>query len=85
MFSPNIEAGPEALARAAVDSGAFARCTVEKMWGPLYNRAPTPDETDTVTALADDFAADGYQLKNLIQTLVMRPEYVQGGRFEKER
>lgn len=80
----NIEAGPEALARAAVQSGAFARCTVERMWKLFMARAPAPAEAEQIEALAEDFAADGYRLTPLVQSIVTRPEYVEAGLLSED-
>jgi hypothetical protein len=80
----NIEAGPERLAQQAVDSGAFARCTVQQLWTRLMGRAPAPAEDAAVEALADDFAEGGYRLPDLVHALVTRPEYVEAGRHGEE-
>lgn len=71
----NIEAGPEKIAREAVDSGAFAACTVKRMWSRFMAREPTPEEQTAISDLAEDFATD-YSLRRLIEQLVARPEYV---------
>lgn len=73
----NIEAGPERIAQQAVDSGAFAQCTVRRMWQLMMARAPSASEATTVDALAADFQNNGAHLKDLIRTIVTRPEYVQ--------
>ncbi|MBK6686136.1 MAG: DUF1585 domain-containing protein [Deltaproteobacteria bacterium] len=79
----NIAAGPEGIARAAVDSGRYATCTVQRMWQFLMAREPTVEEEATVAALTTNFTAD-YRLRSLIKAIVTRPEYVEGGRFGEE-
>lgn len=79
----NIEAGPEALARQAVESGAFARCTVDRMWRLFMARPPAPEEAETVEALAQALSEDGLRLRGLVEQLVTRSEYVEAGRFEE--
>ena len=74
----NISAGPEALAQEAISSGTFARCTTERVWSSLMNRAPRADEAKTIDALAESFSA-GYDLRSLIRAIVERPEYTRGG------
>jgi hypothetical protein len=78
----NIEAGPEKIAEEAVESGAFAACTVRHMWNRFMSRDPTVDEEEEIDALAQDFATD-YSLKRLIEQLVTRREYVEAGAPEK--
>ena len=81
----NIEAGPARLAQQAVDSGAFARCTVDRLWTRLLGRAPASAEAELVEAMADDFADGGYRLPALVHALVTRPEYVEAGRHGQEK
>lgn len=76
-----IEAGPEAIAQAAVDSGQFASCTVEHMWRRFMSRDPNVAEQEVVDALAQDFSAGGYDLRSLVKAIVTRPEYVESGLF----
>jgi hypothetical protein len=76
----NIEAGPEGIARQAIDTGAFASCTVRRMWRQFMARDALPEEEQTIAELAEGFR-QGYDLKALIKDLVTRPEYIQAGRF----
>lgn len=76
----SIEQGPEGIARAAIDSGAFAQCTVTRMWRQFLARDPLPEEAQTISELSEKFK-DGYNLKALIKELVTRPEYIAAGRF----
>lgn len=76
----NIEEGPELLARQAIDSGAFASCTVRRLWRRFMAREATLDEEQTLAELTTTFS-QGYNLRRLIAELVVRPEYVQAGRF----
>jgi hypothetical protein len=78
----NIEAGPEKIAQAAIDSGAFASCTVRRVWTRMMAREPSLEEAAVIDALAADFATD-YSLKRLIRELVTRPEYVEANLLEK--
>lgn len=79
----NIAAGPEGIARAAVDSGRYAACTVQRMWQLLVAREPTVAEEATLASLTTNFSAD-YRLRALIKAIVTRPEYVEGGRYGEE-
>ncbi len=78
----NIDAGPEKIAHEAIDSGAFASCTVRKMWTRFMARDPSLEEESLITALAGDFATD-YSLKRLIRSIVTRPEYVSAGLYQQ--
>jgi hypothetical protein len=78
----NIEAGPEKIAQEAIDSGAFASCTTNKMWNLFLAREATIEERELIDELAADFATD-YSLKRLIKTIVTRPEYVEAGLHQK--
>jgi hypothetical protein len=80
----NIAAGPEALAREAIESGAFAACTTQQWWERLVGRTPSEADAPVVQALADDFAGGGYDLRTLIESIVTRPEYVKAGRYDGE-
>ena len=80
-----ITAGPESIARQAIDNGAFARCTATKMWSRYMHRAPADDEADVIAELASGFSADNYNLRNLIERIVKRPEYAAAGRFSADK
>ncbi len=80
----NIELGPAALAQEAVESGDFARCTTRKMWRSLMGREPLVEDEPVVEALAEDFIANDYDLRELVLSLVTRPEYIEGERFGRE-
>ncbi|MBK7865073.1 MAG: hypothetical protein IPJ65_42050 [Archangiaceae bacterium] len=72
----NLEVGPAALARASIDSGKLASCTVRKLWGFYLRREPTPEEEQTVVPqLAADFSSGGYHLKQLVKAIVTQPAY----------
>jgi hypothetical protein len=79
----NIEMGPEKIARDAVASGAFASCTVAKLWTKLMSRAPSDAEAETLDRLAADFARD-YSIRRLVGAIVASPEYVEAGLFGEE-
>jgi len=73
----NIEAGPEHIAQQAVDTGAFAKCTAQRMWQLLLARAPSEAEAELMDTLATEFQGSGAHLKDLVRTIVTRPEYMQ--------
>ena len=80
----NIEGGPSMIAQEAVSSGAFAHCTASKMWQTLLGREPQLADEEAIASLAGELTSSGYQLKGLIQSIVTRPEYVFGERFQGE-
>jgi hypothetical protein len=72
----HLETGPQALAQSSIDSGAFASCTVRKLWGYYMRREPTPDEEATVVPkLAADFKSGNYHLKALVKAIITQPAY----------
>ncbi len=78
----SIETGPEGIADSAIASGAFAQCTVKRMWKQFMAREPRADEDQTIAELTESFKTN-YNLKTLIKELVTRPEYIQAGRFSE--
>jgi hypothetical protein len=76
----NIEQGPTALAADAIASGAFAECTVKKMWRLMMAHDPGPRDAETIAALTAQFEQD-FDLKTLLKTIVKRPEYVEGSAY----
>lgn len=78
----NIDQGPTAIAARAIESGAFASCTVKKMWRLVMANDPTPRDAETIDTLTADFSSD-YNVKNLLRAIVKRPEYVEGAAFGK--
>lgn len=71
-----LEAGPRALVDEVVEDGRFATCAVTQVFRRLYRREPTPDEVvGDLPAFARDFAADGYDFKDLVRALVKAPGY----------
>ncbi|MBL8953056.1 MAG: hypothetical protein JNK82_19925 [Myxococcaceae bacterium] len=77
-FTDAIEQGPRALARSAVDSGAFARCTVTKQFTRLVGRAPREelaDERALVDSLTERFRASNHDLRALVKDLVFTRQY----------
>lgn len=78
----SIEMGPSGIADSAIESGAFAQCTVTRMWRQFMAREPRADEAQTIAELTASFKTN-YDLKALIKDLVTRPEYVQAGNFGK--
>ncbi len=71
----NIDEGPAGIARKAISSGDFARCTVKKIWTWLMGGPPHPQLKSKIDELAQQFAKNGYSLKKLIRTIVTSPEY----------
>lgn len=80
----NIRIGPRGIARDAIDSGAFASCTVNKMWQHYMSRDAVDSDAEAVAALTAQFK-QGYSIRSLIQSIVNRPEYVKAGRFAGEK
>jgi len=80
----NIETGPIAIAQEAIDSGAFASCTVNKMWSLFMARTPENGEAALVDSLTEDFKTD-YNLRRLVKNIMKRPEYVDAGRYSNEK
>lgn len=75
-FEANIEAGPEALAKNAIESGQLAACTTRRMFTRLVGREPRdyPDERAQLEEIARTFA-DGYRLRTLLRSIVSLPQY----------
>ena len=80
----NIDAGPEELARQAVDSGAFARCAAQRAWTNLLNRNPTPSDSKAIDQLAASFETNGQIYRSLVKEIVTSEAYVAAGRHESE-
>ncbi len=78
-----IEAGPSRLAQAAIDTGEFASCAVSKMWSLfLDSKAGSQDEA-AIAELTAGFK-DGYSLRQVIRSVVTRPEYRYAGLLGQE-
>ena len=80
----NITQGPRKLAQKAIDRGDFAECTVKKLWNYFMKRPPLDSEADLMSALANDFAGDNYNFRNLVKRIITRDEYIQSERFGME-
>ncbi len=81
LSEANIEQGPQALARKSIDSGAFARCTVNRMWTYFMGRAPEQADQQSIEKLSQEFISGNYKIKSLVKSIVTRPEYIKAGRF----
>ena len=79
----NIEKGPEKLARAAIDSGAFASCTVKNVWKHYVGKSETVLDESIHSELTEVFK-QGYDLKALVKNIVTRSQYVDAGLYEAE-
>lgn len=71
-----LEVGPRALVERSLTSGAFATCTVRRMWTHFMRRAPTVDEeASVVPVLRAEFETKGYDLRGLVASIVNHPAY----------
>jgi hypothetical protein len=60
----------------AANSDAFARATVAQYWRLTMGRDPQPDETETFTALWEDFRdVHDYRVEPMLQDLVRTEAY----------
>ena len=80
----NIPEGPRKIAEKSIANGKFATCTVKKLWNYFMHRPPLDSEADIISAMANDFAGDGYNFKNLVKRIVTRDEYIYSERFGME-
>jgi hypothetical protein len=78
-----IEAGPRGLAEQAIVSGEFAKCTTQRVWSQFIGREATSTEDEVMTALAQSFS-ELFTLRDLIRSVVTRPEYRYAGLYEQE-
>ena len=78
-----IETGPQRIAQQALETGQFAQCTVNKIWQLIMNREPLTLEADAIATLTAEFKA-GYNLRDLIRAIILRPEYRYLGREPTE-
>ncbi len=69
-----IETGPSALAQTAIDTGEFASCAVSRMWSLFLDREANSNDMDAISALTATFK-NGYSLRDVIRSVVTRPEY----------
>lgn len=70
----------KALAEMMLRSGLVAEAAVDLIWMRLIGRPFAPDERLLRSALAQDFEANGYELRSLLRTIVLSPVYVQARR-----
>ena len=72
----NIEGGPQLLVQRMLQTGALERCTVQRMWQEFLGRPMSGEEKRMyLEPFAQEFAADGYRLKGLIERLLMSDAY----------
>ncbi len=72
----NIEAGPQLLVERMLQTGALERCTVQRVWQEFLGRPMSTEEKRMyLDPFAQEFAADGYRLKGLIERLLMSDAY----------
>jgi hypothetical protein len=72
--------GPRALAEQAIASGAFARCTVKRLFEHFMKREMKVQGLDTselalLDELAGGFERQGYNFSSLVGRIVMLPQY----------
>jgi hypothetical protein len=76
----------ETLARAVVESDLFAKTMVDRTWAQLFGRGivdpwddlggeKDPRHPQLLTALADDFRSSGFDVKHLLQTVLLSRAY----------
>jgi hypothetical protein len=75
-----LAAGPRALALTSIQSGAFARCAVKRMFRYLVKRdmhvlGAQAEEAALLETLAEGFKQEGYGLPWLVQQVVALPQY----------
>lgn len=80
----NITEGPIAIAQTAIESGAFASCTVKKMWSLYMNSGRADPSAETLDSLTEDFKTD-YNLRRLVKNIVARGEYLAAGHYSNEK
>jgi len=75
-----IETGPSLLAGQAVDNGAFAKCTAEKVWNLFLAHPPSSKEAGLIAEMTAEFEA-GYSFRDLVRAAVTHPKYVYAGLY----
>ncbi|MBI4816360.1 MAG: DUF1549 domain-containing protein [Deltaproteobacteria bacterium] len=72
----HVVKGPKGLADEAIESGAFAECTVRRMWSLFLRRPMDADEERTVKpTLLAAYDANGRSLRALVKAIVTHPAY----------
>ena len=61
-------------------SRGLRRVHGEEAWNYFMQRAPLDSEADLISALANDFASDNYNFRNLVKQIITQ-EYIQSERF----
>jgi hypothetical protein len=79
-FLTNLQHGPRALAEKAIADGAFARCTVKKLFAHLVKRdmnvaGANSEELPLLESLSKGFAESGYRFRWLVEQIVSLPQY----------
>jgi hypothetical protein len=72
----NIVGGPKLMVQRFMQTGELEKCAVRNVWNHLLGRAMTSQEESLYLAgLAEGFAADGHNLKLLMQRIVATEAY----------
>jgi hypothetical protein len=78
-YGPNIEAGPASIAKPIIESGTFARATVERLFLELMKReirgAGDGDERALLDELVNAFVQSGHSFPALVKRIVTLREY----------
>jgi hypothetical protein len=56
------------------NSQGFSRCMVKRVFEAVCKRMPAESETSVVRQIADQFESDNYHMRNLFETVALRPE-----------
>lgn len=68
--------GVKQFARAVANSKAFSQCMVKKVYREICRRPVANFEQGMVDSVATSFESSGYKLKNLFETIAVRPECI---------
>jgi hypothetical protein len=68
--------GMKEFAAMIANSQGFSRCLVRRVFSNVCKRDAGADEEGLIRAIANDFEAGNYHLRNLFETVALRPECV---------
>ena len=72
---PNVEIGPKLLFEKKFVDGSIARCSTQNAIRWLIRRDLEPYEMDWIDNLAQEFAANGYDYKALVKSILTHPHF----------
>lgn len=72
--SPESGVGIASMASIFAESKAFSECMVKRVFKTICSREVSTSEASLVSLLADGFRQEGYKMKDLFESVALRPE-----------